>query len=424
MVLSVGVFIDLRWRAAAGGHVKCWERFAQGAIGLEQQLDLTLYFLGDSEAEMTLAKNVRYRFLPPRLGTERLPFLRDVADQTDLAAFNPALYQQLEQHDVLHTTHQLFTFGKTALRFAVQHHKPLVASIHTDVPKYTEIYTRQVLGKLIGAGWLYRFLTEVMQVPQQRRRAMEQQLRRYWPNCQHVWASQPEDGRRVAQVIGSERVSYLPRGIDKEQFHPRWRDRQKLLQLYGIDPDVPLVLFVGRLNPCKSVMVLAQALRRLLARSIPVQGLFVGQGPNQADIQTMLGDAAIFTGLIAYTDLPLLYASADLFVLPSQTETYGNVVVEAKSCSLPVVVSNQGGAAQLVQVEGQDGIRVSGSNPVDWAETIAALLQNPTWRAQIGQAARRHIETTWPSWKEVLTHDLLPIWQAVAQPSLSDVLNY
>jgi hypothetical protein len=107
-------------------------------------------FFGDRKTEIPIAENVRYRCYPPRFSTQRLPFLRDVADQTDLAAYNPDLEAELAHHDVLHTTHQLFTFGKTALTFAQRHRKPLVASIHTDVPRYTEIYTRQVLKNLVA----------------------------------------------------------------------------------------------------------------------------------------------------------------------------------------------------------------------------------------------------------------------------------
>jgi len=417
MVVSVGVLIDLRLRSEAGGHVKCWERFAEAAIGLEDEVDLTLHFLGEQEEEIIIAKNVRYIRHRARFGTDRLPFLKDVADQTDLANLNPKLYPYLAKHDVLHTTHQLFTFGKTALKFAHQNHKPLVASIHTDVPRYTEIYTRQVLQKFVGKGLVYQLLAETFKIPQQRRQAMEQQLKSYWHHTQHVWASQPEDYDQVAQIIGTERVSLLPRGIDKMWFHPDKSDRQQLQQTYGVPRDVPLVLFVGRLNPCKNVMVVAEALRNLLIQGIEVHGLFVGQGPNQSEIQTMLGSAATFTGWLPYPELASIYSSADLFVFPSETETYGNVVVEAKACGLPVVVSSQGGAAQLIQREGEDGIHVQGNDPQEWAKAIAPLLKDTSKLKSMGQAARRHIETTWPSWQEVLVQELLPVWQAVAKDS-------
>ncbi|NET59375.1 MAG: glycosyltransferase family 1 protein [Symploca sp. SIO2E6] len=413
-MVSVGILIDLRLRPEAGGHVKCWERLAEGAIGLADQLDLTLHFLGDQEQKITMAENVRYLLHRPRFGTDRLPFLKDVADQTDLANFNPKLYPYLEQHDVLHATHQLFTFGKTALKFAQENHKPLVASIHTDVPKYTEIYTRQVLQKFVCQGSLYQLLAETFKIPQQRRQAMEQQLQDYWHDSQHVWASQPEDYDQVAQIISPQRVSLLPRGIDKAWFHPNKSDRQQLQQTYGIPTDVPLLLFVGRLNSCKNVMVIAEAISNLLTQGIPVHSLFVGQGPSQPAIQNLLGSAATFTGWLPYSELASIYASCDLFVFPSETETYGNVVVEAKACGLPVVVSSQGGAAQLVQREGEDGIHMQGNNPQEWAKAIAHLLRDASKLKTMGQAARYHIETTWPSWQEVLMQDLLPVWQAVA----------
>lgn len=415
-MLSVGVFVDLWWRPEAGGHVKCWEWYAKAAVALGDRLDLTLHFLGKRQQVVELSEQVRYVLHPPLFSTDCLPFLRGIADVTDLAPLNPQLFPYLRRYDVLHATHPLFVFGRTALYFARRTGTPLVASIHTDVPKYTEIYTPQIIRRLLGQRGLSQLLLDRWQIHRRQRQAMERQLERYWPFCDRVIVSQPEDYEKVARVIPSERVSYLKRGIDSEQFHPRRRDRKKLQQTYNIPPDKPLLLFVGRLDPCKRVSILAQAARLLLDRGLPIHTCFVGKGNSATEIQALLGKDATLTGIIPHADLGWIYASADLFVFPSDTETYGNVVVEAKACGLPVIVSARGGTAQQIRDSGRDGLLIAENDPQAWAAAIAELLQNPTALTTMGQAARHQIESDWPSWQDVLEQDLLSVWQSVNKP--------
>jgi glycosyltransferase involved in cell wall biosynthesis len=359
--ISVGVFIDLCLRPESGGHVKCWQRFAEAATAFPDRLNLTLHFLGNADSipvgrragSERLAPNVEYRFHRPRLGSDRLPCLKDVADQTDLACLNPRLYPEMAQHDILHTTHQLFTFGKTAQRFAQQTGKPLVSSIHTDVPRYAELYTRQVIEKLLGRNGLSRFFTQTLQLPALQRRRMQHQLDRYWPHCHHVWVAQAQEYDQVSQVLPAPRISRLRRGIDKQLFHPAQRDRQRLLNTYSIPSDRLIVLFVGRINLCKNVLTFAHALRQLLEAGYPVQPLLVGQGSSATAVQQVLGPSALLVGNRSQHDLAWIYASSDLFVFPSETETTGgNVVIEAKACGLPVITSDKGGATQLMQEKG------------------------------------------------------------------------
>jgi glycosyltransferase involved in cell wall biosynthesis len=416
-MLSVGVWIDLQLCAEAGGHVKSWQRLAQAAANLGDELDLTLHFLGERAQEMPIAENVRYICHRPCFGTDRLAFItnvKEVASQTDLAPFNPKLYPYLAHYDVIHTTHQLFTFGKTALKFTQGQAKPLVSSIHTDVPQYTEIFMAQQIERFLGPGKLSQFLLHQAQLPQKRRRGMEQQLRRYWSHCRHVLVPQARDYEQVTQVLPPSQVSFMARGIDKNLFHPRQRDRQKLEQTYGIAPHLPVLLFVGRLDPCKSVMTFGRTLHHLLSQGVRVHGLVAGQGPSQAEIRSLLGSAVTLTGVLAPEQLAWIYASSDIFVFPSQTETYGNVVVEAKASGLPVVISSQGGSAQLLAAEGHDGYRVASDDPQKWAQVLVPLITDLSKRRGMGNQAHQQVAHHWPSWQDVLERDLLPVWKAVA----------
>jgi glycosyltransferase involved in cell wall biosynthesis len=113
-----------------------------------------------------------------------------------------------------------------------------------------------------------------------------------------------------------------------------------------------------------------------------------------------------------------LYAGADLFVFPSTTEVMPNVVIEAKACGLPVVLSRHGGSGQLVRVDGEDGVLVGTLRPDHWASAIERLWRDEPRRRALGAAARRHIETGWPTWSDVLHEDLLPVWMKFAAAAL------
>jgi glycosyltransferase involved in cell wall biosynthesis len=414
-MVAVGVLIDLRLDPESGGHVKCWERFAEAAVACDAELDLTLHFLGDQEREIELAPHVRYVLHKPRFSTELLPFFNDPIYETDMAGINPKLWPYLRQYDVIHTTHQLFTFGKTARKFCQRHQKPLVSSIHTDVPKYTEIYAAQGIQRVFGQGKISQLLLERWHFNQWMRRYMERRLQAYWPHCQHIFVSQQRDYRNVANVVPTARISYVRRGINQALFHPHQRDRQKLAQTYGIATDIPLLLFVGRPQACKNVMTFAHTVRQLLDQGIPVHALLVGEGDDRQQVQQLLQSHATFTGFLPPPTLAWVYASADLFVFPSENDVYGNVVVEAKASGLPIVVSPQSGSVAWLQGDGLDGYAVPSNDPAQWATLLARLLANPPQLERMGQAARQHIERAWPSWQGVLGEDLVPIWQRVAR---------
>jgi glycosyltransferase involved in cell wall biosynthesis len=172
-------------------------------------------------------------------------------------------------------------------------------------------------------------------------------------------------------------------------------------------------LFVGRLDACKNILTFAQAVQILLDQGLPVHALVVGQGSSHPAVQDLLGEHVSLPGTIPHQQLGPIFASADLFVFPSPTETIGNVIVEAKASGLPVLVSGRGGAYQSIQASGEDGIVVKDDQPEAWAAAIAALYHNPDRLAHLRQATLAHMNNHWPSWLEVLTTDLLPVWQSL-----------
>lgn len=414
-MISVGVLVDLWWRSDSGGHVKCWERFADAAISAQLEVDLTIYFLGDRHQTIVRSDQVRYVIYPPLFSTQKLFFLGALSEHTDLAPLNPYLVRQLRQHDILHATHPSFTLGQTAQWVATRYKIPLIASLHTDVPKYTEIQTTQLIHQFFGQGWLGQWLLERWQLAQSARRSTERKLARYWKRCDHVLVSQPDDYQQIAQILPTQRISYLRRGIDRTLFHPRYRDRALIQQHYQIDLDCFLLLYVGRLDVCKNVQTFAQAVRLLIDQGYPAHALMAGQGDYANEISTLLGKNVTLPGVLPQAQLSNLYASADLFVFPSETEVFSNAVVEAKASGLPILVSKQGGTAQLIHQSEQDGVLIDSNDPIEWAIAIAALIEHPKMLNAMREMTYKQSQQDSPSWETVLAEDLFPVWRSICR---------
>ncbi|HSA92427.1 MAG TPA: glycosyltransferase [Terriglobales bacterium] len=409
--LSVGVLVDLFRYPAAGGHVKCWERLAEAALGLKG-LDLTVYFLAEKPGNVALGENARYVLLRPLMGTDRLRFLKDVVDHTDLAPFRPGFHRTLASHHVVHATDAFFTLAKSALSHARRSGRPLVCSLHTDTPSYAREQAAMVFRKLFGAT-LSGLVVDRWRWHERIGGRMQRQLRRYLQHCDWSLASQGEDLSLLQRELPG-RVSTLRRGIDKQRFHPERRDRGRLSTQFGIPEDCLVLLCVGRVDEVKSVLTLAQAARLLVDRGVPAHVVFAGEGRAQDEIRQILGAHVTLPGNIPQEDLAWIYASSDLFVFPSRIEISPNVVLEAKAAGLPVMVARQGGSSQFVKETGRDGLVIAQDDRAVWAEAIQSLWSDPARRTAIAAEARRWIENERPSWREVLVQDLVPVWQRVA----------
>ncbi|UCG11264.1 MAG: glycosyltransferase, partial [Deltaproteobacteria bacterium] len=234
-----------------------------------------------------------------------------------------------------------------------------------------------------------------------------------------VLVSKAEDLLGIGRAMPKMPVSYLRRGINKEVFSPRHGNRRRLRANLGIPEHHLLLLFVGRIGQEKNVMLLAQIVRTLREQDEPIHLLVVGAGSHKEAVRKALGPAVTFTGSMPQSRLPWIYASADLFVFPSETEVYPNVVLEAKASGLPVLVSSKGGAAQLVKKTGLDGFVVGDGNPQPWVRLIKQLRLDSEHRKRVGVEARKDIDNGRPSWRDVLVSDLLPIWERVANGASS-----
>ncbi len=422
-LVSIAVLVDLMWRPDAGGHVKCWERLAEAAVRHPADLDLTVHFEAERDGRRELAPNVRYILHRPILSTSHLPFLSHVPDHTDLAPSQPRLKRHLGGCAVIHTTDAYFAFAGTAERLVARYGLPLVHSVHTDTPGYTRIFTAEIVERLAGSGLIGRWLNQRLDLPGKAERSMLDRLARHQSLCRFVLASRPADLQRASAIVGDRRVRRLRRGVDHGRFAPQWRDRHRLRRRLGVPFDAAVVLFVGRMNRGKNILALAEAVRQLVEYGLPVHLLCIGDGEDRERVASLLGPAATCPGTMAQQDLAWVYASADIFALPSLIEIHSNVVQEALCSGLPAVISADTGLQALFGARG-NGVLVAGTDAASWAETLRPLVVDRSSAAAMGRAGRQFAEAHLPSWDDVLVEDLLPVWReaaatapATAQPS-------
>ncbi len=241
---------------------------------------------------------------------------------------------------------------------------PIVASYHTDLPNYAE---RHGLGFVKPLVW---------------------PLIRWVHNLADYNLTPSTVTRDELRAHGVEDVGIWRGGVDCDRFHPRRRSLEMRMRLTGGHADRPVVLYAGRLSPEKNLDVL-----RLVHEAAPQAHLaFVGDGPARADLERGFASLpATFTGFLHGEELAAAFASADLFFMPSTTETLGFVVLEAAAAGVPAVAAQAGGLPDLVR-HYENGLLYDPASPIDGAKAAAELLGQDGLRGELALRARRDAE--------------------------------
>jgi glycosyltransferase involved in cell wall biosynthesis len=245
----------------------------------------------------------------------------------------------------------------------------VIGQYHTDVPEYALHLTGDPAAAALArvlVGAFYRALDRVL-VPS------------------------AYTGRIVADLgVRAEAITRVRRGIDLSALTAS-RSVSNAFAQWGVT-DGPVVLYVGRLSREKSVDRLLTAFRGVL-ENIPNANLVViGDGPAREQLAASAPPRTVFTGMVTGAALARLYASADVFAFPSETETFGNVVLEAQAAGLPAVVAAGSAAAELI-VEAVTGCAVNVRDERAMWSSIVGLLIDPARRALMSRAARAHAAT-------------------------------
>ena len=242
---------------------------------------------------------------------------------------------------------------------------------HTDFPRYVRCLTQDEM--LEQATWRY--------------------MQWFYGGMDTLYVPS-EPYRRQLADNGFEpgKLQVLPRGVDLERFTPAKRDTS-FWKRFGLNGNVKL-LYVGRLSREKNLETLIHSFRFAQSSTPNMDLVIVGDGPDRKALETLAaGSRVTFTGFLYGEELARAYASADIFVFPSATDTFGNVVLEAHAAGLPAVVSTHGGPADII-ARNRSGLAVDVRTPAPMCAAIRELVWNEPQRREMGaralQTAREH----------------------------------
>jgi glycosyltransferase involved in cell wall biosynthesis len=191
----------------------------------------------------------------------------------------------------------------------------------------------------------------------------------------------------ISTGFDPRQIGFWTRGVDTTLFAPGRRSTL-VRERWRASVREPALLYVGRLSREKGLELLPEMLYRLRACGAPHRLVVAGDGPLRRWLMEQLPDA-VFTGSLSREDVANVFASADLFVFPSTTDTAGNVVLEAQASGLPVVVSNKGGPREHMMPD-VTGRICEGNDARAWATVVADLLLDPATRQHMSAAARQY----------------------------------
>ena len=212
--------------------------------------------------------------------------------------------------------------------------------------------------------------------------------------CDAICASNPVEAEQLVQFYGApaERIELVPPGVDHAFFSPG--DRRGARTALGLD-DRPTLLFVGRIQPLKGLAIAVQALAELRAtdaRLVVVGGPSGSDGPDEmARVDALIDhlgvrDRITFVAPQPHHMLSTFYRAADVVVVPSRSESFGLVALEAAACGIPVVAAAVGGLRTLVD-DGVTGVLVESRDPSDFARCIDELLEDLDLAVRMGVVA-------------------------------------
>ena len=187
---------------------------------------------------------------------------------------------------------------------------------------------------------------------------------------------------------GIKRLYLWPQGVDAVRFHPDKFSNDLRLRLTGGHPGEQLLLYVGRLGHEKNI----GRLKTVLREAPGVRLALVGDGPARRDLEKeYAGTRTVFTGALQGEELASAYASADVFVFPSTTETLGMAMIEALASGLPVLAARTGATGEVVG-DGETGILYDPDSDEALAAAVRELTSDDGLRAQMGRNARAAAE--------------------------------
>lgn len=267
------------------------------------------------------------------------------------------------------------TVGWSGRRWALKTGRPLVTSFHTNFPDYAREYG---MGLLTPLAWSL--------------------LRRFHRPALRTLCPSEATLEELRSKRFHARLGIWSRGVDSDLYSPARRSPE-VRRCLAPDAEVVL-LYVGRLAGEKRLDVLMEAFPKVRdASDRRVELVLVGDGPWGDDLRRRAEPGVHLTGYLTGTDLAEAYAAADIFVFPSDTETFGNVVAEAMASALPVVGADRGGVRSTID-HGETGFRAVPGSADDFTRYLLTLVHDEELRRRLGTEGRARAEGM--SWTRIL----------------------
>jgi len=261
--------------------------------------------------------------------------------------------------------------GWSAISAAKKLGIPVVSGFHTNFHHYSRHY---------GIGWLNRPIAAYL---------------RHFHNKTACTMVPTADLQQELMQSGYRNVEVISRGVDTELFNPRKRSAE-LRQRWGATEDTPVVMMVSRMAAEKNLNAVIRAFEQMLIARPDAKLVMVGDGPARAALQQQ-HPHVIFAGMRTGEDLAIHYASGDLFLYPSLTETYGNVTIEAMASGLSVLAYDYAAARQHIRHD-VNGLLAPFDDATSFIDHAVALVRVPDRARRLRNHARQSVGMlTWPN---------------------------
>ena len=289
----------------------------------------------------------------------------------------------IRRPDVVHIATE-GPLGWSALQAAKVLKLPVTSDFRTNFQSYSKHY---------GVGWL--------------RKPIVAYLRKFH-NATACTMVPTNDLKRTLSDNGFQNLKVVARGVDTQLFNLNKRNAE-LRQSWGANDDTKVLISVGRMAPEKNLEQVLKSYEALRFMGDKVKLVMVGDGPLREQFQQRYPDV-IFPGMLAQQALSVYYASSDLFVFPSQTETFGNVTLEALASGIPVLAFDCAAARDWVQPN-VNGWLVAENNPEGFAAQAVAIFKESGLLDWVTQSTRQQVVHL--DWDQIAEQVESVFWNAI-----------
>ncbi|KGX86131.1 glycosyltransferase family 4 protein [Pontibacillus litoralis] len=348
--MKIAIFTDT-FTPQVNGVARTFQRFVDylNQQGIEYRL-----FVPDAKDEDLFSNQIhRFTSIPFYLYPEcRFSFPKMHHIRKQLESFRP---------DLIHIATP-FNIGLSGLYYGKKLNIPIVGSYHTHFDRYLQYYDLQFLSK-----WIWKY------------------MRWFHQSFRSTFVPSQETKQQLLQQ-GFHNIGIWSRGVDCQLFQPLY-NTDEVRRQYNIK--APHILsYVGRLAPEKDLHTLMATAKQLPSHiQQQVHWIIVGDGPMATELKEKAPSNMSFTGYLKGERLAEIYSASTLFVFPSTTETFGNVVLESLACGTPAIGAKAGGVQEVITHQ-TNGLLCEPNNEMHFAQAITRLISNDIERKRMSDDAR------------------------------------